>query len=483
MLTNRRQFLQSSAVASALVLAQARPLSAQKTGEHRPNILWIYGEDLSPDLGCYGNTLVHTPNIDRLSREGMLFTNAYAACPVCSPARSALITGMYQTTIGAHNHRSHRGDGYTLPDGVRTIMDHLRDEGYFTANIKTITDKVSGTGKTDFNFQVENPFDGDQWSDLKANQPFYAQVNFSEAHRDFKNDEDNPVDPAEVNIPPYYPDHPISREDWSKYLETVQILDKKVGVVLEQLEKDGLAENTIVVFMADHGRCHPRGKQWLYEGGIHVPLMIRWPGRLLPGSVNHDMVSAIDVTATSLAAAGAQLPVTMQGRDLFRPDYTPRDYIVSARDRCDETVDRIRCVRTQRYKYIRNFMPDRPYLQLNRYKETQYPVLRLMRRMHKTGGLTPAQQHFMAESRPKEELYDLQSDPHEIRNLSERVEMQNKLEELRGVLNHWIAETGDKGEIPEEPAIAEKYEQQMINIYNERLKKLYEEEGMEWRWG
>lgn len=477
----RRQFLQTSTAASALVMANtAFNVQTTQSQTEKPNILWIYAEDLSPEIGCYGNPLVHTPNIDRLSREGMLFTNAYAACPVCSPARSALITGMYQTTIGAHQHRSHRDDGYTLPNGVKTIMDHLRGEGYFTANCTRIAPGVSGTGKTDYNFNVENPFDSNRWSDLKNNQPFYAQVNFSETHRDYKNDPEHPVDPESVEIPPYYPDHPITREDWSLYLETVNILDKKVGAVLDKLEEDGLADNTIVIFMADHGRCHVRGKQWLYEGGIHVPLIIRWPGKIKPGSVCHDMVSAIDVTATSIAASGKTLPPNMQGQDLFGQNYQPRDYIVSARDRCDETMDRIRCVRTQRYKYIRNFMPDRPYLQLNRYKESQYPVLRLMRRLHKQGKLSPTQEFFMQQTRPKEELYDLQTDPHEVHNLANDSSMKDVLLNHRNILDNWIAETDDKGEHPEDPAIVKKYEQMMKNNYDKQLEIIYGREGMNW---
>jgi len=225
----------------------------------RPNILWLIAEDLSPDLGCYGTPEVRTPNLDRLAAEGMRFTRAFTSGPVCSASRSAFMTGMYQTSIGAHNHRSHRGDGYRLPEGVKTLVDRLRALGYFTANVVDLTGDpheqfYRGTGKTDWNFAYEGkPFDSSRWADLKTHQPFYAQVNFAEAHRGKAWNTahlhvDRPADPAKVKLPPYYPDRPEARADWAQYLNSVMALDKKVGFVLRKLEEDGLAENTIVVF-------------------------------------------------------------------------------------------------------------------------------------------------------------------------------------------------------------------------------------------
>ena len=262
------------------------------------------------------------------------------------------------------------------------------------------------------------------------------------------------------------------------YLETVNHLDRKVGAVLKRLDDEGLSDNTIVFFFGDHGRCHVRGKQWLYDGGIHIPLIVRWPGKLPAGEVRDPLVSAIDLAPTALRLAGAPVPENMQGQLFLGENTHQRDYIVSARDRCDETMDRIRCIRTKDFKYIRNFMPERPYLQINRYKEASYPVLRLMRRLHKEGKLTPAQQHFMALQRPQEELYDLRHDPHEIHNLADSPAHQEVLQRMRVRLERWIDVTRDLGEVPEAPAITKKYEAQMMKIYDKRLTKLYDEEGM-----
>ncbi len=180
-----------------------------------------------------------------------------------------------------------------------------------------MTSSIKGTTKTDWNFNVENPFDGDDWAQREPGQPFYAQVNFPETHRDFKRSKENPVDPDKVEIPPYYPDHPITRLDWAKYLDSVGTLDKKVGAVLQRLEDEGLADNTVVIFMGDHGRAHVRGKQWLYDSGIHIPLIIRWPGKLQDGTVRDDMVSAIDITATSLDIADIILQFNKRSENQF----------------------------------------------------------------------------------------------------------------------------------------------------------------------
>lgn len=437
----------------------------QAADETRPNVLWIIAEDLGVELGCYGDKLVHSPNLDRLAAEGVRYTNAFTAGPVCSASRSGFMTGMYQTSIGAHNHRSHRNDGYTLPEGVHVITHYFRRAGYFTANVRTAAPGVKGTGKTDWNFKpAEKPFDGTDWKGRRPGQPFFAQVNFSETHRSFKKAKQHPIDPDKVVLPPYYPDHPIAREDWALYLDTVGYLDKKVGAVLKRLEDEGLAEETIVLFFGDHGRAHVRGKQWLYDGGIHVPLLIRIPEKFRiadqgrPGTVCDEMVNAIDFGPTCMALCGIAIPASMEGQSFLGPSPKKRDYIIAARDRCDETVDRIRCVRTKRYKYIRNFMPERPYTQMNRYKWRQYPVLRLMHELHDAGKLTPVQELFMAPRRPPEEFYDLQSDPHEIKNLADSPEHQEVLKDLRAKLETWIQQTGDQGQTPEDSSIHEDWE-------------------------
>ncbi len=432
--------------ATALVWATDK---VPDTEQERPNVLWIIGDDLSPDLGYYGNNTVKTPNLDKLASEGARYTQMFTTAPVCSPSRSAFMTGMYQTSIGAHQHNT--PDKKPLPNGVKTLTDYFRAAGYFTSN--TNGDFIE-PGKTHYNFIDENPFDGTDWRQRKSGQPFYAQVNFHEPHRRFLRDPKNPIDPNKVELPSYYPDYPLSRRDWADYLESIQILDQKVGEVLQRLEADGLAENTIVVFMGDHGRAHVRDKQFLYDGGIQIPLIIRWPGHIKPGSVNNDLVSAIDLAPTSLNLSGIPVPQHMQGQAFLGPDSKSREYVVAARDRCDETFDRIRCVRTKKFKYIRNFYPDLPYKQGNLYKQNNYPVTALLDVLYAEGKLSPAQARFMAPKRPFEELYDLENDPDEIHNLVDNEEHKATLETLRYTLDTWITDTKDQGEIPENRKIA-----------------------------
>lgn len=437
------------------------PLSAQ---EKRPNILWLIAEDFGPHLGCYGTTQVTTPVLDALAAQGMRFTRFYTTAPVCSASRSAFNTGMYQTTIGAHNHRSHRDDGYTLPAGVRLISDRMKEAGYFTANIKELPPEAGfkGAGKTDWNFTAPNkPFDSQQWADLKAHQPFYAQVNFHETHRTFK--APPLADPAKVDIPPYYPDHEVTRQDWAQYLDSATELDRKVGKILDLLKQDGLLENTVICFLGDNGQAHVRGKQFCYEEGLNVPFIMSWPTAVpapagfVAGQVSDRLLMSIDLTATTLAFAGIPKPSGMQGQVFLGATAEPaRDYVFGARDRCDMTVFRLRTVRDARYRYIHNFTPDRPFLQHNEYKEKQYPVWNLIKELAAQDKLTPAQAALAAPTMPEEELYDLQADPYEIHNLalSNVPEHRAALERLSGVLDAWIEESSDQGRIPEPEDVA-----------------------------
>ena len=420
----------------------------------RPNILWLIAEDFGQHLGCYGAKEVWSPNLDRLASQGVRYTRFYNG-HVCSPSRSAFNTGMYSTTIGAHNHRSNRDGSHPLPDGVKVVSDWLRTAGYFTANVVQLPEPCDfkGTGKTDWNFTYTGkPFDTADWSDLKSRQPFYAQINFSETHRAFT--APKKADPAKVEIPPYYPDHPVTREDWGKYLDEATALDRKIGQVLAVLEKDGLTDNTVVVFFGDNGQSHVRGKQFCYEEGLLVPLIIRWPknfpapARFKPGTVDNRLLHGIDLAPTMLAIAGAPKPPKMQGQiflgDRCEPD---RQCVFGYRDRCDMTVMRIRTVRDDRYRYLRNFTPWVPFLADNEYKERAYPVWNLLKELHAQGKLTPPQDFLCQPAMPEEELYDLQTDPWEIHNLaaSPAPEHQAALKKLRGVLEKWIEDTNDQG--------------------------------------
>jgi N-sulfoglucosamine sulfohydrolase len=459
----RRDFLKAMGL-GASAMAIPGKLFAKQNSDNRPNILWILSEDISPELSCYGDPLVQTPNLDRLAGQGIRFTNAFTTAPVCSASRSAMITGMFQTSIGAHNHRSHRDDGYTLPEPVCLITEYFRRAGYFTANVTTAAPGVRGSGKTDFNFKFEKAFDGKDWNQRKPGQPFFAQLSISVTHRGghWKNlpgQIKNPVDPDKVKLPPYYPDHPVAREDWATYLDSIQVMDGYMGKILKRLDDENIADNTVVVFIGDHGRCHVRGKQWLYDGGVHIPLLVRWPDKIKAGQVCDDLVSAIDISATILKIAGIEPPEYMEGKVFLEPgangDWRPvnkHDYIIAARDRCDETIDRIRCVRTKQFKYIRNFLPDRPYTQKNDYKERFYPMLNLMKELYAQGKLTPVQALFMAPRKPIEELYDVKKDPYEINNLADSPQYGLTLEKMRAILQRWIEETGDMGRFPEKPS-------------------------------
>ncbi|MBA3442294.1 MAG: sulfatase [Pyrinomonadaceae bacterium] len=430
---------------SSIVARTPRQSPTNTRATPRPNILWILGDDLGRQLGCYGTPLVRTPNIDRLAREGARYTNAFTTAPVCSPSRSALITGMYQTTIGAHDHRSHQNDGYTLPSNVKLLTDHFRKAGYFTANVTTPAPGLKVAGKTDFNFSAPKPFDGTDWNQSAPGQPFYAQVNFFEPHRTSGGYSQQPVrnqkhtvDPAKVRLPPYFPDHPVVREDWADYLNAIQILDAKVGAVLDRLEREGLTDNTVVMFFSDNGQCHIRGKVWLYDAGIHIPLIIRYPKWIKAGTVRDELVSSIDITATALSLAGILVPANMQGQVFLGSSARQREYIFAARDRCGEAVDRVRAVRSGRYKLIRNYRPEIPYAQPHNYIDTHYPTLGILRQFYQEGRLNTVQSLFMQLRKPAEELYDTATDPYEVNNLAASVKHQAVRNELGQALDGWM---------------------------------------------
>jgi arylsulfatase A-like enzyme len=444
-----------------LAVSGAEPPAKAK----RPNILWLIAEDMSPDLACYGAKHVTTPNIDGLASAGVRYTRAFTTAPVCSPSRSAFCTGMYQTTIGAHNHRAHRDDGVGLPAGVKIVSDWMRESGYFTADLINMPKEFGfqGTGKTDWNFHYEGrPYDSTRWEDLKPHQPFYCQINFHETHRPYKAPKQ--IDPAKIDLPPIYPDHPIARADWAKYLDSANELDRKVGLILKQLEADGIADDTIVLFMADHGESHVRGKQLCYDDGLRIPLIIRWaknfpaPKGFKAGTVDDQLIAAIDLVPTFLDVAGHAKPAKMEGRIFLGEHAEPkREYVFGARDRCDETVFRFRTVRDARYRHIRNFTPDRPFLQPNKYKESAYPVWKLISQLGAEGKLTDWQKSFyLAKTMPAEELFDMDADPWSMTNLvkSEKPEHQEALKRLRAALEKWIRDSNDQGRELEPPELA-----------------------------
>jgi arylsulfatase A-like enzyme len=411
------------------------------------NVVWIVIEDASPHIGCYGETLINTPHIDRMAREGIRCSSAFVTAPVCSSSRSAMVSGMYQTTLGVHNHRSQISSGkgggnadyydsYKVPKSVKLIPELFRDAGYYVTN----------KSKTDYNFiPTSTLYHGSDWKKAPSDQPIFAQFQLKGGkNRKAKSH----ADPQKVVLPPYYPDHSVLRQDWAKYLDSWVKTDEEVGQILADLEKADRLDSTAVFLWTDHGVSHLRGKQFLYEEGIRVPMVIRLPKKKLAGTVRDDLIEHIDIAACSLKLAGIKIPGNVQGHDFLADDYKPRKFVFAARDRCDETVDILRCVRDSRYKYVRNFMSHVPHAQPSQYKDGK-KIVQLMRGLHKEGKLNEQQSRPFAPRRPPEELYDLKSDPHELVNLATEPKYQNKLASMRKVLSQRMTETRDVGLIPE----------------------------------
>jgi len=409
--------------------------------DQRPNILWVIAEDLSPDLPCYGFEGVLTPNLDKLAARGMRFEKAFTTAPVCAPSRTALAVGMYQTAINAHHMRYPDELKNELPAGVVPINELFRRNGYQTALFKG----APANNKTDWSFATPyTEYDASSWSELSNDKPYFAYFNLKMTHRPFVQDTINPIDPATVKVPPYYPDHQVAKEDFADYLESLQTLDKQVGQVLDGLQKHGSSGNTIVVFLGDHGRPMTRAKNNLYDAGMQIPLIMaapddsEWAAYLPKGSSNSQLVSAIDITATSLQFAGINKPDYMHGRVLFGDKKEPgRTHIFCALDRIGESNYKSRAVRSDKWKYIKNYNRDKSINELaTAYRKAMHPIFHLLNIYDEKGLLTP-EQEALVRPMPEEELYDLENDPYEINNLIGEANEVDKLNELKGKLKEW----------------------------------------------
>ncbi len=449
-------------------------LTTTASAADRPNILWIITEDMSPHFGCYGEKSIATPNVDRLAAEGTRFSRAHVTAPICSTSRSALITGMYQTSVGAQHHRSGRGTvKIALPAGVVPVPQLFKDAGYWTCN-GAWPAKGKGIAKTDYNFEWDSKiYDGNDWAARAPGQPFFAQIQLNggkvrdgnNAAQTFQQQLGSLTKPDDLPLPPYYPRTPAMLEDWALTLDACRLADQQVGEIRARLAKEGILDQTVIIFITDHGVSHARGKQYLYNEGTHIPFIVRGPG-VGAGQVREDLIEHIDMAAATLAWAGITRPKTMQARDIFAKDYAPRDAIFAARDRADETVDHIRSVRTGRWLYIRNYLPQRPHLQPNDYKDNKRCYVAL-RAAQAEGKLDAVQQQLFAVTRPAEELYDTQADPWEIRNLAADPAHATTLAELRGKLDRWVEQSNDQGRQPEPVA---QYESDMAAYIGERKK-------------
>jgi uncharacterized sulfatase len=456
----RRDFLKRAAFTTAAGLAARSAGAAEPEADApRPNILWITCEDISPDLGCYGDDYARTPHLDAFAEQGVRYTNAYGITGVCAPNRSCLVTGVYPSTLGSHNMRCRT----RLPESIKCFPEYLRRAGYFCTNSR----------KTDYNFRVP----GGAWDRCsgpahykhrKPGQPFFAVFNYTLTHESRIRQPDKRFfratrrltdqqrhDPANAPIPPFHPDTPAVRQDWARYYDNITALDYLVADRLKELEDAGLADDTIVFFFSDHGAGMPGCKKWVWDSGLHVPLMVRVPEKYAnwapgpAGSTSDRLVSFVDFAPTVLSLAGVPVPEHMQGTAFLGEQAGPaREYVYAIRDRMAERYDTVRVVRDKRFQYNRNFLPHLSWSQFVSYTE-QMPTMKAWRRLAEKGKLSGPPARYFQSTKPVEELYDNAADPHQIHNLADDPKHKAVLQRMRAECEAWMQRTGDLGLLPE----------------------------------
>jgi uncharacterized sulfatase len=429
-------------------------LAAAVCAADRPNVLWITCEDISPNLGCYGDHYSITPNLDALAAKGMRYTNAISNAPVCAAARTTIIAGLYSASTGAEHMRSL----VTFPASFRMYPQYLHDAGYYTTN----------NNKEDFNLvkpgQVwDESSKQAHWKNRKKDQPFFAVFNHTITHesqiRNEIDDADRVHDPAQAPVPAYHPDTPEVRRDWAQYYDRITMMDKLAGANLRDLAEAGLAGDTIVFFYGDHGSGMPRSKRSACNSGLNVPFIVYFPPKwqhLAPkdykaGGTSDRLISFVDLAPTVLSLAGVEPPEWMQGAPFCGKYATAEpEFSYGFRGRMDERYDLVRSVRDKRFMYVRNFMPHRPHGQHNAYM-FQTPTTRIWHQLFVQGKLNAAQSQFWQQPKPVEELYDLKQDHDEVNNLaqSDSKEIQNQLARMRTALDKWESTIKDVGFLPE----------------------------------
>lgn len=444
------------------LLAIATCMFSSVAMSDQPNIVWISCEDISPHLGCYADPHAITPNLDKLAQEGTRYTNAFTTAGVCAPCRSAIITGMYQNSIGTHHMRCNA----TLPTWLKPFPVYLREAGYYCTN----------NSKTDYQFS--KPAKKEIWdvsgakghwkNRAQKSQPFFAVFNFTGCHESGIASESKyksvtkellpsqRQDPKELTtLPPYYPDTAVTREDWKRNYELITAMDAWAGDLIQQLKDADEYDNTIIFFWSDHGVGLPRAKRWLYDSGTHIPFIIRVPEKFqkpldTPSlATDNQLISSVDFAPTVLNLAGIDTPPYLQGRAFLGKHLSPpRKFVYGARDRMDERYDIIRTVRDTQYRYIRNFEPLKPYYQYMNTPE-KGATMKEIRKKEASGQLDPVMALFSAKEKPVEELYDTHADPSEIQNLVVNPTFAQRLGEMRHALSEWQNEIGDVGLIPE----------------------------------
>ena len=418
------------------------------SAESRPNVVWIFAEDTSPWMGAYGHEAnkLATPHIDSIAQAGVRFDRAYVPAPVCSACRSSMMAGANQIRFGSHEHRSSRAKDAQLylPKGMKILPQIMKEAGYSTFN----------HGKTDYNFVWENDKvyskiklkgQADSWDILKQNQPFFIQFQTKGGKINTKKlAVDRRTDPSKVTVPADYPQNDLYRKVVAQHCDAVRVDDDHIGKILSGLKTSGLKDNTIVVYFSDHGANHlVRHKQMPTEGGLHVPFVLRGPEKWVPKQgARNDLVSTLDLTATTLSWAGIKLPEWYEGRNLFAKDFEPRQWVASAKDRLDHTIDRVRTIRTEKFRYTRNYKLDRILLQ-PQYRDGQ-DYLKNLKELYAADKLSDDLKRIYFGERPKEELYDVSKDPAQVNNLVGDPKFAKELNRHRKLLDTWLAK-GDMG--------------------------------------
>jgi arylsulfatase A-like enzyme len=429
--------------------------------QQKPNILWITCEDISPLISAYGDQVVKTPNIDQLAKEGVRYTHAYTTAGVCAPSRSAIITGMYQTSIGAQHMRTLTPPqmarfmpvpaySVVIPDYVKCFPEYLRKAGYYcTNNEKQDYQFVAPVTVWDENGPAAS------YRNRPADKPFFSVFNFMITHESqlFSRKDSLLVNPDNVTVPSYYPDTKTVRHDMARLFTNIEMMDRQVGELIRMLKEDGLYDNTIIFFYSDHGGALPRMKREVLERGTHIPFIIRFPGAKMGGATNKELISAVDFAPTVLSLAGVKIPSHMQGQAFLGTQKvkTPRKYVFAARDRMDTEYDRVRMVRDGRYRYLYNYMPDQPYYQKIEYR-LSIPMMQEILKLKEEGKLNAAQMSWF-KTKPVEELYDVEVDPFELNNLADDPKYKAKLLELRTAFQKWTKAVGDMGSMPEKEMV------------------------------
>ncbi|MGV3723471.1 MAG: sulfatase-like hydrolase/transferase [Actinomycetota bacterium] len=430
----------------SVVSACALPTSAQDV---RPNILWLTCEDMGPHIGPYGDRYATTPHLDRFAKTALRYENVWSNAPVCAPARTTLISGLYPTATGSEHMRSM----VRLPAQVKLYPQHLLEAGYYCTN----------NSKTDYNLEEPGKVWDESsprahWKNRPGGKPFFAVFNFTITHESQIRKRPHTLvhDPAKVPLPVYHPDTPEVRQDWAQYYDNITTMDSQVGEKLKELQEAGLADNTIVFFYSDHGSGMPRSKRWPYNSGLRVPMLIHFPAKhrgLAPkdyagGGTTKRLVSFVDFAPTLLSLVGVQPPAHYQGHAFAGKHEAPaQPFLHGFRGRMDERCDLVRSVRDERYVYVRNYMPHRIYGQYLDYM-FQTPTTRVWRRLYDDGKLNAAQKTFW-EKKPAEELYDLQTDPDEVKNLAGSPEHREVIARLRKAQQDLALKIRDVGMLPE----------------------------------